>query len=65
MDFDDNLPSRGADPLSMLIKQDLDPLSVSELETRIDLLAAEILRCKSKIEFASNHRSAADQLFKK
>jgi uncharacterized small protein (DUF1192 family) len=65
MEVDDNLPLRGNDPLTSLIRQDIDPLSVSELHERIALLRAEIERCEGKIAHASSHRSIADSLFKK
>ena len=65
MDIDDNLPFRRDDPLANLVKQDIDALSVAELEARIAVLRAEIVRCEGKIAFASKHRSVADALFKK
>ena len=65
MEIDDNLPLRRDDPLNNLVKQDIDALSVAELETRIAALKAEIVRCEGKIAFASEHRSVADALFKK
>jgi uncharacterized small protein (DUF1192 family) len=65
MDMDENLPLRGTDPLSQLLRQDLDPLSIDELKERILALKAEIARCETKIGAASSHMSAADALFKK
>lgn len=65
MDIDENLPLRRNDPLGNLVKQDIDALSVAELESRITALKSEILRCEGKIAFASKHRSVADALFKK
>lgn len=65
MDSDENLPLRRDDPLANLIRQDLDPLSVAELEQRIETLKSEIARCEGKLDFASRHRSVADALFKK
>ena len=62
MDIDENLPQRRDDPLANLIKQDIDALSVYELETRIAALKTEITRCEGKIAFASKHRSVADAL---
>ena len=64
MDSDENLPLRRDDPLANLVRQDLDPLSVAELEERIATLKAEINRCEGKIAFATRHRSVADALFK-
>jgi uncharacterized small protein (DUF1192 family) len=65
MDTDENLPLRRDDPLANLVRQDLDPLSVAELEERIIALKSEIVRCEGKIAFATRHRSAADELFKR
>jgi len=65
MEIDENLPLRRDDPLNNLVKQDIDSLSVSELEARISALKSEIVRCEGKIAFASKHRSVADALFKK
>jgi uncharacterized small protein (DUF1192 family) len=65
MDLDDILPKRADDPLAMLVKQDLDPLSVEELNERIAILEAEIGRAKGKIEKAVNHRASADAIFKR
>jgi uncharacterized small protein (DUF1192 family) len=66
MDADDFLPRSGqVDALALLAKQDLDPLSVGELEERIALLNAEIDRVKRKLEKAVNHKASADALFKK
>lgn len=56
---------RGDDPLSLLIAQDLDPLSLDELATRIALLSAEIERCQRHRDRASAHRSSAEALFRK
>jgi uncharacterized small protein (DUF1192 family) len=49
----------------MLVKQDLDPLSVEELNARIAILEAEIGRARGKIEKAVNHRASADAIFKR
>ena len=65
MDIDENLPLRRDDPLASLVRQDIDALSVAELENRITVLKSEIGRCEGKIAFASKHRSVADALFKK
>jgi uncharacterized small protein (DUF1192 family) len=65
MDIDDNLPLRGNDPLAAILRQDLDPLSVHELDARITALHAEIARCEMKKQAATSHRSAAHDLFKK
>ena len=50
---------------SRLAKQDLDPLSVEELDARIEALKAEIARVEAHMQRAVNHRAAADELFKK
>ena len=65
MDLDDILPKNPGDPLVMLLKQDLDPMSVEELQARIAALEGEIARAKSTIERAVNHRASADALFKR
>ena len=65
MDFDDILPKSSGDLLAQLARQDLDPLSVEELNARIAVLKAEIARSESKIQFAINHRASAESLFKR
>jgi uncharacterized small protein (DUF1192 family) len=65
MDLDELFPDKPDDPLVLLGKQDLDPLSVEELEARIALLEAEIDRVKARLQFAVQFRSTADELFRK
>jgi uncharacterized small protein (DUF1192 family) len=65
MDGDENLPRSANDPLVLLLKQDLDPLSVDELDQRISLLKSEITRCEAKKNFAVTHRASAENLFKR
>jgi uncharacterized small protein (DUF1192 family) len=65
MDLDELFPGKPADPLTQLTKQDLDPLSVEELEERIRTLEGEIERVRSKMNAAVSHRASAEQLFKK
>ena len=65
MDMDDYLPKKSGDPLKSLSLQDLDPLSVDELQERIALLEAEIVRTRNKIGLAVNHKASAEALFKK
>ncbi|MEO9601206.1 DUF1192 domain-containing protein [Parasphingorhabdus sp.] len=65
MDDDENLPRKTNDPLAALVKQDLDPLSVDELDERISALKSEINRCEAKKSFAVSHRASAENLFKK
>jgi uncharacterized small protein (DUF1192 family) len=64
MDLDDILGSRPDDPLSALLREDLDRLSVAELEARITALEDEIARSRRKIDHAVNHRASADALFR-
>jgi uncharacterized small protein (DUF1192 family) len=65
MDVDDLFPSKPDDPLVALAKQDLDPISVEELQARIEALKTEIARVEAHMKRAQDHRSAAEQLFKK
>ena len=65
MDLDDQTPRSPGDPLALLTRQDLDPLSVEELRARIAVLEAEITRAKGRIDRAVNHRASADALFKR
>jgi len=65
MDLDDLFPSKPEDPLTQLARQDLDPLSIEELEARIAALKAEIARVEAHMQRARIHRSAAEELFKK
>ena len=65
MDLEELFPSKPGDPLALLVKQDLDPLSVEELNERIETLEGEIARVKAKIESAVNHRASAEDLFRK
>ena len=46
MDIEDLFPSKPGDPLKELARQDLDPMSVDELDERIAALEAEIARVK-------------------
>ena len=65
MDLDELFPDKPDDPLTLLTKQDLDPLSVEELEARIAILEAEIARVKAKLDASVSFRASADELFKK
>ncbi|WP_404710627.1 DUF1192 domain-containing protein [Sphingomonas sp. MMS24-J13] len=65
MDLDDLLPKAPGDPLVLLMKQDIDRLSVDELNARIATLEAEIARARARIQFATNHRTTAESLFKR
>lgn len=65
MDPDEFLSKRPQSPLALLVREDLDPLSVDELGERIALLKAEIERTEAKRQSATSFRSAADSLFRK
>ncbi len=65
MDEDDFFSSRPQDPLTLLVKQDLGPLSQDELAERIETLKAEISRVERHMSDVDKHRSAADELFKR
>ncbi len=65
MDLDELFPDKPDDPLKLLTKQDLDPLSVEELEARIAVLEAEIARVKAKLDASVSFRASADELFKR
>ena len=64
MDPEESLPRPG-DPLAELIRQDLDRLSLAELDGRVAALEAEIARVKAHRERSVNHRASADALFKR
>ena len=64
MDLDEIHPKISGDQLALLVVQDLDPLSVKELEERIAVLEGEIARTRSKMQRAVNHRATAHDLFK-
>ena len=65
MDLDELFPDKPDDPLTLLTRQDLDPLSVEELHARIAILEAEIARVKANLESSVNFRATAESLFKK
>ncbi len=65
MDLEELFPDKPGDPLAELKKQDLDPLSVDELQARIEALQEEITRVEEHRDRAQRHRSAADELFKR
>jgi len=65
MDLDELFPGKPDDPLKLLTKQDLDPMSVEELEARITTLEAEIARARAKIDTAVSFRASADAIFRK
>ena len=64
--MDDELPRAKADDVvAALVKQDLDRLSVGELDERIAALEAELARTRTKRAGAASFRNAADSLFKR
>lgn len=65
MDMDEIFAKRPDDPLVMVTRQDLDPLSVAELQERVAILEAELARVNQKIKGSVNFRASADALFKK
>jgi len=66
MDFEDASPrARPGDLAGQLAREDLDPLSVAELDARIAVLSAEIERTRAKREHAVNHKASAEALFRK
>ncbi len=65
VDLEDLFPSKPGDPLVELARQDLDPLSIEELDARIEALKAEIARVEAHMSAATKHRSEAEELFKK
>ncbi len=65
MDLDDLYAKSPGDPMTLLVKQDLDPMSVEELTLRIQAMEGEIARVKARIERSVNHRASADALFKR
>lgn len=65
MDLDELFPSKPDDPLTLLTKQDLDPLSVADLEARIAILEGEIARVRAKMDAAVQFRASADAIFKR
>ena len=65
MDEDDFFTSKPSDPLTLLVRQDLGPISVDELNERIEILRQEIVRVEQHLADTARHRTAADELFKR
>lgn len=65
MDLDELFPDKPGDPLVLLTRQDLDPLSQEELKARIAVLEGEIERVKVKLETAIQFRASVEDLFRK
>ena len=64
METDENVNHVRGNLLAMLLIEDLDPLSVDELNGRIAALEGEIARCRARIDRANSHRASADALFR-
>jgi len=65
MDLEDLFPDTPGDPLKELTREDLDPLSIEELNERIATLRQEIARVEAHIDRVNRDRSAAEELFKR
>lgn len=65
MEPEELLPRRSADLLKLLAAEDLDRLSVAELDERVALLEAEVARSRAKRQSSASFRAAADGLFRK
>ena len=64
MDLDELFAKRPDDPLTQVTRQDLDPLSIEELNERLEILKTEIARVNQKIQASVNFRASADAIFK-
>lgn len=64
--FDEAEPRRKkSDLLADLAREDLDKLSIAELDDRIAALEVEVARARAKRTAAATFRAAADSLFKR
>ena len=64
--MDDDLPRPPVDDaVAALTRQDLDRLSIAELDARIAALDRELVRTRAKRDGAATFRTAADALFKR
>ncbi len=63
--FDEDLPRKKSDPLADMAREDLDRLSIADLDDRIAALETELARTCTKRGGAASFRAAADTLFKK
>jgi uncharacterized small protein (DUF1192 family) len=63
MDGEDGNPISADSPIALLAREDLDRLSVDELDARVAALETEIARTKARRAAATSFRSAADRLF--
>lgn len=62
--FDEDLPGKKSDLLADLAREDLDRLSIADLDARIAGLEAELARSRARRDGAAKFRAAADNLFK-
>lgn len=65
MEMDEFFSARPDDPLTLLKRQDIDPLSIDELDARVAALEEEIARTKARRAYAVNHKATAEALFKR
>lgn len=64
--FDEaDLPKKKSDLLADLAREDLDTLSIADLDDRIAGLESELARTRARRAGAASFRAAADGLFKK
>lgn len=63
--MDDDLPRPKGDAASLLATESLDSYSHEELNHRIQLLEAEVVRVVAHRDKARAHRVAAEALFRK
>ena len=64
--FDEaDLPKKKSELLADLAREDLDRLSIADLDDRIAGLETELVRTRAKREAAARFRDVADSLFKK
>ncbi|HVR90025.1 MAG TPA: DUF1192 domain-containing protein [Novosphingobium sp.] len=62
--MDDDLPRPRGDAAALLARESLDSYSHDELNERIEVLEAEIVRVVAHRDKGKAHRLAADALFK-
>lgn len=62
---DDPFSARPDDPLTQLCREDIDRLSVDELDARVLALEGEIARVRARRDYAVNHKASAEALFKR
>lgn len=63
--MDDEDDFKPGDPIVEIGREDLDPMSLEELDHRVARLKAEIERVEAHKAGKSSHLSAADELFRK